>query len=216
MSSRSSRRRPAEVLAGQEGMTLVELTVSMVILSLIVATVFGVLFSVQAGVERQIDTADRNSRTLLATQAIDREMRSAYAMTTSNGGQTISIYTANNLDVRYQALTGAPPVDRNNLICTQFKIEGETLYRRFWIQVDPWPGGDVDWLTVVTGVGTNAGAFEVDPDPIYDGSLLAINLSILGDGDAVAQESTQFLHGANVTSTAVNPCDEVTEQPDNP
>jgi len=199
------RRVPSARLERQDGMTLVELMVAMSIMAIAVAAIFGVLTSVQRGVEKQTDIVERQARAVRVTQSLDREVRSAVAMTTSNSGQTLSMLTRTNLDLRNPAKNG-------KLICSQFKIDGVSpngvLKKRFW--VEPAAGVPAKpWTIVATGVKTTSGAFAIDPNIDYGGSVLQVSITLDGAGSAVDQPISQAIKGDNVLPSNVNTCDGV-------
>ena len=189
-------------LAAEDGMTLVEVLVAMMIMSIVVAAIFGVLFRVQAGVEREIDRATRTEKTRLATEAIDREVRSSGVMTAEAGGSGLVVYTLTNSETRGTA-------DVDGASCAQFLVQGGQLKHRWWDPTDSTTA--VPWQIVIDDV--SSGTFEVDPNPDYGESILNVTLVIAGQGDAPDQNATQTLHGDNVVEGADNPCDGTDEPP---
>jgi prepilin-type N-terminal cleavage/methylation domain-containing protein len=198
----------------EAGYTLVEVLVTMTVMSLVVASVMGVLFSVQRGVERQVDLAERQTRAHQAVEAVDREVRSAEGFAVPAGGLELTIITLTNADTR------------GGESCAQFKVENGKLLKRYWIPPQT-PADTVPFNIVATGIKTETCLSEDetctffvptvanggDPDDAYGGRLVKVNLTVEGEGDAPDQTVKQSLVGDNVPSVFVNPCDDAGEQP---
>ena len=196
------RRGSAPALSRQEGFTLVELLVAMSIMAIAVTAILGVVFSVQRGVERQVDISQRQDRARLVTESLDREVRSAAAMGVSNSGQTLSLLSLSNLVTR-----GAPSTG----VCAQFAVANGNLYKRWWIP-PMTVAGTKAWTLVVTGIATTSNAFAL-PATIANpagttpfdvaGRILQVNLTLLGQGTAVDQTISEMIRGYNVPSPVV-------------
>lgn len=182
-------------------MTLPEVMISMVLLAMVMAAVFGVLFRVQVGVERQIDRAEVNQREQLVSQAIDREVRSSYNMNVTNSGTGLVVFTATNSSTR------------GGDSCAQFKVVGGNLLHRWWLESAP--PVSKEWGIVSDHVTASATSFDVptvanaeDPTNLYGESLLNVSLTITGAGSAPGQIITQAFHGDNVAGGETNPCED--------
>jgi len=133
-------------LRGESGMTIVELSVSMLLLGIVTSAVVGVLLSVQTSFGREIDRSGSNDQARLAVQGLDREIRSGnllYAPT--DGGMNLIVYTQTNATTRN-------PGNR----CVQWRISGTFLQRRDW-RTDWRDSGYVsDWRVVAEDVVNRA------------------------------------------------------------
>ncbi len=181
--------RIGRLRTSEGGMTLVELLVSMSILSIVLLVFIAVLASVQRGVVAQ----DALSRTLdearLALQQLDRELRSGNVLydpalenapAGSGGipscsgclpGYTLRVYTQTNADTR------------GTYKCVLWKIDtGERIMTRQWQPSDP--SDATGWRIVATGIvngSINEPAFTLDPDPLKGGRTLNILFAVNSD-----------------------------------
>lgn len=115
----------------ERGMTLVELMVSIALMT-IVATIFTtVLFNIQQAVVRQQARSEMNDAARLAIEQMDREIRSGSHLFTSDAaatcggkscapGYAVRVYTQANLPTRGEAH------------CVQWVVDGQKLFRRAW------------------------------------------------------------------------------------
>jgi type II secretory pathway pseudopilin PulG len=170
-------------------MTLVELLVSMSILSIVLLVFFSVLASVQRGVVAQ-DTLSRTlDETRLALQQLDRELRSGnvlYDPALENAppgsggipscsgclpGYTLRVYTQTNADTR------------GTYKCVLWKIDTEQrIMTRQWQPSDP--SNATGWRIVATGIvngSLNKPAFTLDPDPLKGGRTLNVLYAVNSD-----------------------------------
>ena len=188
-------------------MTLPELLVSMMVLGIALTAILGVLASVQRGVEDEIDYQQRVTTARQATYAIDREVRSASAMDTADGGRTLNITTRTNSDTR---------LGTDGEMCAQFHVssDGELLHR--WWPTN-WVAGTVyPWKRITEGLAVQSafaidGSFDSTGNDNYGGQILNVNFLVDQDGGQVAVQ--QVLRGDNITDTSDNLCDEAGEQP---
>lgn len=185
-------------------MTLTELMVAMAILATALAAILTVLSTTQRGVEDQVDLVERQTRARLAMQTLDHELRSARSWAVDTGGQQVSMLTLTNSDSR-----GGTPGEG---VCSQFKIEGESLWTRYWIPPSD-PSETVAWREVVSGVTTTSDAFVIATEPEYDGRVMRVALTLEGEGRAGGEDTAQTITGDNVDAANPNLCDEAGEQP---
>lgn len=181
-----------------------------------VAAILGVMASVQRGVERQVDIAERQQRARLASEALDREIRSGAAMAVTPDGQTLSLLSLSNLPQRGVDISTQPGS------CAQFKVQGGKLLKRWWVPPKT-PANVVHWNIVVGGVETTTGAFSLpdtieNPAPPHNlfevgGRVVKIALTLTGQGQAVNQTIDELVRGDNVPMTTDSPCDQAGEWP---
>jgi len=173
----------------ERGMTLVEVTVAMSIMSIVLLVFTSVLASVQRGVVAQDTLSQTLDQTRLAVQQLDREMRSGNVLydpalenapaagggiSSCSGclpGYTLRVYTQTNADTR------------GTYRCVLWKIDSaQRLMTRQWPPNDP--SGASDWMSVATGivnVSVNQPAFTLDPDPLKGGRTLNVLYAVNSD-----------------------------------
>jgi type II secretory pathway pseudopilin PulG len=170
-------------------MTLVELLVSMSILSIVLLIFLAVLASVQRGVVAQDTLSQTLDQTRLALQQLDREMRSGNVLydpalenapAASGGipscsgclpGYTLRVYTQTNADTR------------GTYKCVLWKIDtAQRLMTQQWPPSDP--SNASGWRIVATGIvngSINEPPFTLDPDPLKGGRTLNILFAVNSD-----------------------------------
>jgi type II secretory pathway pseudopilin PulG len=170
-------------------MTLVELLVSMSILSIVLLVFVAVLASVQRGVVAQDTLSQTLDQTRLALQQLDREMRSGNVLydpalenapAASGGipscsgclpGYTLRVYTQTNADTR------------GTYKCVLWKIDtAQRLLTQQWPPSDP--SNASGWRIVATGIvngSINEPPFTLDPDPLKGGRTLNILFAVNSD-----------------------------------
>jgi prepilin-type N-terminal cleavage/methylation domain-containing protein len=203
MNRMPSRIRSA-VFSGERGLTLVEMMVTLMILSIALAIFLSVLFSVQRGVVLQEQRTARNDQARLAIQALDRELRSGNVLydpaSESVPYYSLRIYTQSNAPTR-------------GIMCVQWLLDEEKLQTRQWVPYDPSTA--TSWRTVAEGivnrtVTPNVQLFTVDPDPYKGGRTVQVTLLVNDDyanhpGQTIRLQAA--LTGRNTTyGTLQNAC----------
>jgi prepilin-type N-terminal cleavage/methylation domain-containing protein len=180
--------------AADEGMTLVELMVTVALLSVVVGIFLSVLVSVQNTVAREERRQRANDQVRLAIQQLDREVRSGNvfrdpAAEPSNpsvgqvgGGMGLRIYTQANADTR------------GGSRCVQWRIAGGKLQARYWTVSWRTDGQVSDWRVVAEGIVNPSGtpAFDLDTSANFGDRILNITFVVnpgAGDSDVVVRES---------------------------
>ena len=119
-------------------MTLVELMISLTLLSIVLSVFFTVLYSVQEVVMRSSDRSVANDDVRLAIEAIDREVRSGNVIDEpSSNGTRVRIYTQANA-----------PTRRNGHRCVEWRVEAGLLQVRSWATDHQSTGDVTGWRTV--------------------------------------------------------------------
>lgn len=169
----------------ERGMTLVELMVSIALMT-VVATIFiTVLFNIQQAVVRQQARSEMNDAARLAIEQMDREIRSSSHLFTSDAaatcggkscapGYAVRVYTQANLPTRGEAH------------CVQWVIDGQSLYRRSWVT-----GGTTSlagWRLIAEGIVNREASVSVPAFTQASGSSV-LNIALMlnsrfGDPDA--------------------------------
>ena len=123
---------------GDDGVTLVELLVVVVITGIVLPLAFAVLLSVQRQTKSTLQFSDDVGQARLAMQSIDRQVRSADApltVTPSPSGPVLGL------------LTTAEPAHLGNPWCVQFTVSGGKLLTRSFSPTGPppttWPSGSL-------------------------------------------------------------------------
>ena len=174
----------------EEGFTLSELLVAMMVLSLALAMFFTTLASVQRSVAETDIRTRSNTQARLALQTLDHEVRSGNVLydpaTSTDPYFRFKIYTQTNATTRQPS---------PGYTCRLWRITaaGE-LQTRWWepAQSDPNDSASV-WLTVATGivnkqVTPTVRAFQIDPDPNKGGRT--VNVVLLVNEDPQGDLST--------------------------
>ncbi len=200
MSDRAGVRWTARAGRSEQGMTLVELLVAMMILSIVMIVVSSVFASVEGAIVRQNNLNSTLDQGRLALQQLDRELRSGNVLydpakegsglpgdpTLCTGcavGYTLRLYTQSNADTS------------SGYHCELWKIDSnQQLLARTWPPNDPNPPNVTSWRVIATGVvnrtvGTTA--FALDPDATKGNRTLNVTLKMNGD----------YTHYASQTAT---------------
>ncbi len=181
MATTCHRRRPVRrFLAGEPGMTLVELAVSVAILVIALTAFMAVLPSVQNALTRQANRSQSNDQARLAVEEMDREIRSGNLLYNPQGENdpthgiypymALRVYTQNNADTR---------IPGNQ--CVQWRILNNQLQRRAWSPSWQDDGIVEDWHVVAEGIVNNSvspvvRAFQLDSDPVKGSRTLIITI----------------------------------------
>lgn len=130
---RASKRR------GDDGMTLVEILISMMIFSLALAMVYTVLITVQKQTKDQTSRADSVGNARLALMQIDRQVRS---------GNVLYNPASESLPLSMRVYTQANGVQR----CVQWQVYDRKLRTRSWSTTWQTDGLVSDWAIVAHDV----------------------------------------------------------------
>jgi prepilin-type N-terminal cleavage/methylation domain-containing protein len=189
----------------EDGFTLSELVVAMMVLSLALGVFFTTLASVQKSVAETDIRTRSNTQARLALQTLDHEVRSGNVLydpaTSSDPYFRFKIYTQTNATTRQPS---------PGYTCRLWRItaDGE-LQTRWWepAQADPNDSAS-EWRTVATGivnkqVSTPVHAFELDPDPNKGGRtvnvVFMVNEDLNGDLSTGTVKIQSALTGRNTS-----------------
>jgi Tfp pilus assembly protein PilV len=166
--------------SGQGGVSLVEVMVTVSLLTVVLSIFFGVLVSMQTTLTKQVDRSRSNDQARLAVEELDREIRSSnvlydplYGDACQPDGTPVNcaatdashgIYAGMSLRTYTQANTPTRAVGgHSGQRCVQWRIQNGQLQRRDWtndnLLVSAWRVV-ADHLVNQTGT---APAFSVDP-----------------------------------------------------
>ncbi|MBI3648783.1 MAG: type II secretion system protein [Actinobacteria bacterium] len=180
-------------LSPEGGYTILELAVTMLLMS-IVMLVFGTtLASVQRTAMKEDALGQTNDQARLALEEIDREMRSgnvlydpglengtgAGALSSCSGCKpyyTMRVYTQTNADTRTNG-------DASGFVCVMWQIDSsQRLLKRTWPPDQPENASA--WNIVATGIVNRVDgtpAFQMDPDPLKGSRTLNVTLEANND-----------------------------------
>ncbi len=172
-------RALARLRSREEGFTLSEMLVAMMVMSLALGVFFTTLASVQKSVVETDIRTRSNTQARLALQTLDHEVRSGNVLydpaTSSDPYYRFKIYT--------QANAGGNP--RPTYTCRLWRITAAGDFQTRW-----WPPNQPDeasaWRTVATGivnklVSSPVHAFQLDPDPNKGGRTVNVVLLVNED-----------------------------------
>jgi type II secretory pathway component PulJ len=172
---RVSRRILRPRVGEEAGLTVMELMVTLAIMSVAAVIFLNVLAAMQAAIGHQARRSDNNDQARLAVEALQREIVSANVIfdpstetTPYQPYYTLRVYSQAN------ATTRTPGYQ-----CVQWIISGRALLRRSWPASTPQSA--TPWRTVASGivnVDLGVGAFAVDPDPKKGGRTIDVVLLV--------------------------------------
>ena len=172
------RRRPP--LSLQEGFTLLELTISMMLLTIVLAIFVTTFVSVNTRFDKQSLRSQSNDQARLAVEEIDREVRSGNLLydPSLENDSAHGIYPGMALRVYTQ--TNAPTRDPSNR-CVQWRVFGGELQNRSWSVTWQTDGNYTGWRTVADHLvnQTNSpqtAAFALDPEATKGSRTLIVNI----------------------------------------
>ena len=189
--------------AREEGFTLSELLVAMMVLSLALAMFFTTLASVQKSVVETDIRTRSNTQARLAMQTLDHEVRSGSVLydpaTSSDPSYRFKIYTQTNATTR----ATVSPVATPGYTCRLWRITSDgQMQTRWWepAQTDPNVSAS-EWRTVATGivnkqVSPAVPAFVIDPDPNKGGRTLNVVLLVNEDMNGDVSTGTVKIQSA--------------------
>lgn len=209
---------------GEQGFTLVEMTITLSLLLVVLAVFFGVLVSVQNAVARQGGRSDSNDQARLAVEELDRQIRSGDVVYDPCSATAMQPFTAQSSDVKLcQALviyTQTKAGTGNPNQCVEWMIDpAGQLVERTWDvewQDEAGASGYTGWRDVannVVNLSTSTSAFQLLSGPAYGSGLSrAVTIDVVtrdnafqGNAvsiqDTVTARNTQYGYPANVCSS---------------
>ncbi len=158
----------------EAGTSLLELLITITLLSVVSLIFLSIMVSVQQGVERELDRSNDNDQARLAIEELDRELRSGNVLYDPASepapfapNYSLRVYTQTNANTRN-------PGNR----CVQWRIQDEELQRRDWASTNP-AGTASGWRVVaenVVNVALATPAFVLDTDPSKGGRLINVTI----------------------------------------
>src|SRR5262245_55550422 len=186
-------------------MTLLELMITIGLLSVVIMAILPIMTSVQQSFERESDRSQSNDQARLAVEELDKEIRSGNVLCDpsvendpANGiypGMSLRIYTQTNASTRN-------PGNR----CVQWRVVNGQLQRRDWAITWQVDGNVSGWHIVADHIVNQPSpptppitpAFQLDPDPSKGGRSVVITMQVQQDPQSgVPVQIQQAITGRN-------------------
>ena len=198
----------ASMRSNDEGFTLTELMVAMMVMALASAVFLTTLASVQKSVAETDIRTRANTQARLALQTLDHEVRSGNLLYDPE-----SYADPGDQYFRFKVYTQANATTRQptpGYTCRLWRItEDDELQTRWW---EPYPANAdataSNWRTVATGIVNRSmdpevPAFELDPDPNKGGRVVdvtfVVNEDLNGDLSSGTAKIQSALTGRNTS-----------------
>jgi type II secretory pathway pseudopilin PulG len=202
----------SRTVRAEGGITLVELMITISLLSVVLVMFFTVLASVQGSLVRQSSRSTSNDQARLAVQELDREIRSGNVLYDPSlesdaahfifPGMSLRVYTQSNATTREGGGLSGERCVQWRIKYRKYGSDGVTLLavkdrryelqRRQWAQQagTPVAGSDTNWQAVADrvmnrSVSPQKAAFTVDP------AKRTVSISILTNSDSSAGGNVQ-------------------------
>jgi prepilin-type N-terminal cleavage/methylation domain-containing protein len=189
-------RRRDQRSRDDEGFSLIELLVSMIIFSMLLAVMMSVILAMTKSMNKTQSIADAAAQGLRATQALDKELRYADWVNPSTAtASTASVISATSIS--FEGLTNAGVVQ-----CYQWHLAGGLLQQRSWTSASTtttYPTATSPaWSTVATGVAntgpvppfTVTARATAAANSVF--SQVAIDLLMVGKSQQVGHAETKL------------------------
>jgi type II secretory pathway pseudopilin PulG len=203
-------------------MTLMELMIGMLILSIVLAIFGTILTGVQRAVNRQSDRSGSNDQARLAVEELDKEIRSGNVLyDPSLAGKAWSDDPGNGIypNMALLVYTQTNAVTRNpGNKCVQWRIVNGELQRRDWATTWSIDGNVSPWRVIADHIVNQPNPptpptvkpFQIDPDPNKGGRTIIV--TILVNQNAVSGQTvriqasltgrnTEYGYPSNICST---------------
>ncbi len=193
---------------GDDGLSLVELLVTMVIAGIVLPLVFGVLINAQRSTASTMATSDSVGEAQRALATIDRQVRSGTAPIYVSGTQAFGFYSK-------FAANGAP-IDP--ALCVQYRVspddgdnieepgERELQARTFPVTSAPPAWTSTSVRRVISGV-TSTTTFTAVPDTAVPSTLRSVRVTLdASRGSGRPASIDGLLTTRNTTTASTTPC----------
>jgi prepilin-type N-terminal cleavage/methylation domain-containing protein len=174
-----TRDRLRGVDAAESGFTLVEISITLLLLSLVLVMILQSMVSVQNAVDRETGRNTRNDRLHLAVYAIERQVRSGNVIgdPATLNDPSHGIYPGMAVRVYTQADASASGLSR----CVEYRINGSQLQSREWSPNWAVDGIYTGWRILADGIRNrdvtpNVTAFVLPSTLSYHQRLLEVHL----------------------------------------
>ena len=196
------RRRLRSLTGNEAGTTLVEISVTMLLLGIVIAVFLAFVANMQNATARQQARVERNDEVRLALAQLDREIRSGNVLYDPSTETNAAGDVVPNMALRIYTQADAPNRNPGNQ-CSQWRITNGVIQTRRWATADP-SGTVTPWWTVAHNIvnrtlSPQVPAFALDTSSTSYGSrLMKIRLVVdRPDDKAGPEEMDLSLTGRN-------------------
>jgi type II secretory pathway component PulJ len=172
----------------EAGFTLVEISITLLLLSMVLVMILQSMVSVQNAVDRETGRSTRNDRLHLAVYALERQVRSGNVIgdPASANDPAHGIYPGMSVRVFTQADASASGISK----CVEWRVHNGRLESRDWSPTWSVDGiYDTSWQIIADGirnrdVSPNVAAFVRPPAASY--GLRMLKVTLLSDGQGAS------------------------------
>jgi type II secretory pathway component PulJ len=196
------RSRLRAIRGNEAGTTLIEISMTMLLLGVVMTMFLAFVSSIQNATGRQEARVERNDEVRLALAQLDREIRSGNVLYDPSSETNVSGDVVPGMSLRIYTQADAPNRNPGNQ-CSQWRITNGVIQTRRWATADP-SGSVTPWWTVAHNivnrtVSPQVPAFALDTSSTSYGSrLMKIRLVVdRPDDSAGTQEVDLSLTGRN-------------------
>jgi type II secretory pathway pseudopilin PulG len=184
-------RSGAGRLRREDGITLVELAVTMLVMGIIATVFLTVLTSVQTSLAREENRSETMDQARVAMETMDRDIRSGSVLcavpVTSPTNFGLSVYTQSNDDPRW--------------IQYQLVTSTDLLQRRQYLS-SAW----TSWSTVATGVVNDSTApFAIDTSATAGSRTVGVTLLVNANPDDATASSVKLAGSLSIRNQSTTP-----------
>ena len=181
------RRTQGSGGSDESGFTLMEVAITMLLLSTVLAMIVQAMVSVQSAVDREIGRTTRNDRLHLALYALERQVRSGNVISDPATANDPANGIAPGMSVRVFTQANAPTIGGSR--CVEWRIHDGRLESRSWSPTWQVDGITSGWTIHADGirnrtVSPTVAAFFRPSSPAYGLRMLRVTLLADGEGGA--------------------------------
>jgi prepilin-type N-terminal cleavage/methylation domain-containing protein len=167
----------------EEGFTLVEISITLLLLSVVVVMLLQSMVSVQNAVDREMGRNTRNDRLRLAVFALERQIRSGNVISDPSTSNDPAHGIAPGMSVRVFTQANASSIGASR--CVEWRINGGKLESREWSPNWSIDGDFSGWRLLADGirnrdVSPTVPAFVRSSAPVY--GLRMLKVTLVADG----------------------------------
>ena len=205
------RDERASTTADESGFTIIEITVTVMLLTIVMAVIFGALVSLQRTITTTDQRGQTNDQVRLAANDIDRMVRSGNVLYDPAGETLANSGVAPGYSMRiYTQANG-------NERCVQWRVFNGSLQTRAWTTTWQQDGIVTGWRDVADHIVNTTPPFSLDANAAYGGRLVDLDLKAnAGTGPAsnvgtvevkmsVTGRNTQYGYDPVVCNTVPTP-----------
>jgi hypothetical protein len=198
----------------EEGVTLLEVSITVMLLGIVLAMLVQVMITVQTSVELEVARSDRNDRLRLAVRAIERQIRSGIVVADPASDDDAANGIVPGMSVR--VLTEPTPSAARGSRCAQWRIDDGRIETREWSPGWRVDADVTDWRLIADGivnrdVSPTVAAFTQAGAAAYGGRVLEVRLLARPDSsESTVQRAETSVSGRNTGfGAAISTCDDI-------